>query len=98
EAYRHGLIEQAWRSGVAASVSFDAEYRDVASLTSLVQEAAVVVLPYDSRDQVTSGVLVDAVAAGRPVVATAFPHAVELLDSGAGIVVPHANPAALAHA
>jgi glycosyltransferase involved in cell wall biosynthesis len=68
----------------------------VSSLTRLIQQAAVVVLPYDSRDQVTSGVLVDAIAAGRPVVATAFPHAVELLSSGAGIVVPHENPAALA--
>ncbi len=55
-------------------------------------------LPYDSPDQVTSGVLVDAVAAGRPVVATAFPHAVELLASGAGIVVPRRDPAALAAA
>ena len=48
---------------------------------------AVVVLPYDSTDQVTSGVLVDAIACGRPVVATAFPHAIELLGTGAGIVV-----------
>ena len=59
----------------------------MSSLTALVQSSAVVVLPYDSTDQVTSGVLVDAIAAGRPVVATAFPHAVELLGSGAGIVV-----------
>jgi glycosyltransferase involved in cell wall biosynthesis len=29
------------------------------------------------------------------VVATAFPHAVELLSSGAGIVVPHRDPIAL---
>jgi len=43
----------------------------------------MVILPYDSPDQVTSGVLVDAIAAGRPVIATAFPHAVELLSSGA---------------
>ena len=57
---------------------FDADYRDVSSLTALIQSAAVVVLPYDSTDQVTSGVLVDAIASGRPVVATAFPHAVEL--------------------
>ena len=42
-------------------------------------------LPYQSREQVTSGVLSEAVAAG-PVVATAFPHAVELLSSGAGLV------------
>jgi glycosyltransferase involved in cell wall biosynthesis len=42
--------------------------------------------------------LVDAVAAGRPVVSTAFPHAVELLASGAGIVVPQRDPEALAEA
>jgi glycosyltransferase involved in cell wall biosynthesis len=58
----------------------------------------VVVLPYDSKDQVTSGVLVDAIAAGRPVVATAFPHAVELLASGAGLVVDHDDPDAMARA
>jgi glycosyltransferase involved in cell wall biosynthesis len=40
-------------------------------------------------------VLVDAVAAGRPVVSTAFPHAIELLSSGAGIVVPQRDPVAL---
>ena len=73
EAYRNARIEQAWRNGVASSVSFDADYRDVASLTALIQSSAAVVLPYDSTDQVTSGVLVDAIAAGRPVVATAFP-------------------------
>ncbi|MGB8390856.1 glycosyltransferase, partial [Mycobacterium sp.] len=98
EAYRDARIEQARRSGVAGSVYFDACYRNVATLTALAQSAAVVVLPYDSTDQVTSGVLVDAVANGRPVVATAFPHAVELLASGAGIVVAHDDPDALASA
>jgi len=47
---------------------------------------------------VTSGVLVDAIAAGRPVIATAFPHAVELLSSGAGLVVDHDDPDAMARA
>ena len=75
---------------------FDETYRDVPDLMRLVAASTVVVLPYDSRDQVTSGVLVDAIAAGRPVIATAFPHAVELLSGGAGIVVPHANPVAMA--
>jgi polysaccharide biosynthesis protein PslF len=96
EAYRNARIEQAWRNGVAPSVHFDASYRDVPALTNLIQSATVVVLPYDSTDQVTSGVLVDAVAAGRPVIATAFPHAVELLASGAGLVVDHDDPDALA--
>ena len=84
----------AWRIR-CASTPATATFR---SLTALIQSAAVVVLPYDSTDQVTSGVLVDAIASGRPVVATAFPHAVELLASGAGIVVGHDDPDALASA
>ena len=76
-------------------MSFDAEYRSAAAVTELIQTATVVVLPYDSKDQVTSGVLVDSVASGRPIVATAFPHAVELLGSGAGTVVAHDDPDAL---
>jgi glycosyltransferase involved in cell wall biosynthesis len=44
---------------------------------------------------VTSGVLVEAVAAGKPVIATMFPHAAELLESGAGILVPQQNTSAL---
>ena len=98
ESYRQDQMDQALRLGVSSSVVFDADYRDVASLTTLIQSSTVVVLPYDSKDQVTSGVLVDAIAAGRPVVATAFPHAVELLSTGAGILVEHDDPDALAHA
>ncbi len=97
ESYRQMLIQRA-ASSAARSVSFDDTYRDLASLTDLIRSADLVVLPYDSKDQVTSGVLVDAVAAGRPVVSTAFPHAVELLSSGAGVVVPQRDPEALAAA
>ena len=85
-------------SGSSPYVTFDDTYRDLAALTELISSADLVVLPYDSKDQVTSGVLVDAVAAGRPVVSTAFPHAVELLASGAGLVVPQRDPDALAAA
>ena len=96
ESYREMLVERAASSPV--DILFDDAYRDLMSLTQLIQSADLVVLPYDSRDQVTSGVLVDAVAAGRPVVSTAFPHAVELLASGAGIVVPQRDPVALGRA
>lgn len=95
EAYREMLVDRASRSPASGRVVFDDTYRDLVSLTELIQSADLVVLPYDSKDQVTSGVLVDAVAAGRPVVSTAFPHAIELLASGAGIVVPQRDPVAL---
>ena len=95
EAYRDALTEHARRSGVADSVLLDPRFFNGPMLTALIQSAAVVVLPYDSTDQVTSGALADAIACGRPVVATAFPHAVELLCNGAGVLVDHDDPAAL---
>jgi len=57
-----------------------------------------VLLPYDSLEQVTSGVLIEAVAAGKPVVSTRFPHAVELLGGGAGLLVGRQDPAGIAGA
>lgn len=98
ESYREMLKMRAERLGVGEIVTFDDQYRALNSLMGLIQESACVVLPYDSDDQITSGVLVDAVAAGRPVIATAFPHATELLSDGAGIVVPHRDSVSLAHA
>jgi glycosyltransferase involved in cell wall biosynthesis len=97
-ASRDMLRQRVADAGLQASVFFDHGYRSLDALGALIATASIVVLPYDSPDQVTSGVLVDAVAAGRPVVATAFPHAVELLASGAGLVVPRRDPLALATA
>lgn len=96
DAYRDRLKAQAAELGVGHLVEFDDRYLDQASLRKLVTSANVVVLPYDSKDQVTSGVLIEAVTCRRPVVATAFPHAVELLSAGAGTVVPQQDAPAIA--
>ena len=98
ERYRDMLKRRAALHGVSSMVSFDDQYRTVPSLLELIGQSTCVVLPYDSEDQITSGVLVDAVSAGRPVIATGFPHAVELLAGGVGIVVPHQDPVAMASA
>ncbi len=98
DVYRESLKRLAVDRGIGSDVQFDASYRTVPELVSFVSSVSAVVLPYDSCDQVTSGVLVDAIAAGRPVIATAFPHAMEMLGSGAGILVPHGDPAAMADA
>lgn len=98
ERYREMLARSAVELGIADRIVFDATYRDVSSLAALIGSADVVLLPYDSRDQVTSGVLVEALAAGKPVVATRFPHAVEALASGAGLLVRHGDDEAMADA
>jgi glycosyltransferase involved in cell wall biosynthesis len=98
EAYRDGLAALAARLGVTDAVVFDHCYLDPGSLAELVSGADVILLPYDSVDQVTSGILIEAVTALRPVVATRFPHAVELLGDGTGLLVPHGDVAAIAAA
>ena len=98
EADRRGLRRRAIDVGASDMLRFDGSYVDEVTLDGLIRSADVVLLPYDSLEQVTSGVLVEAVAAGKPVVATAFPHAVELLSSGAGLVVEQLDGAAIGEA
>ncbi|MDP1713012.1 MAG: glycosyltransferase [Candidatus Nanopelagicaceae bacterium] len=96
EAYREGLQSRIEKLDLTDSIELSAEYLSDGELAKLVASASVVLLPYDSTEQMTSGVLIEAVTAGRPVVATRFPHAVELLADGVGLVVPHHDPDAIA--
>lgn len=98
ERYRTELISQSRQLGLQDRVHFDDRYRDWESLRALVRSVDVVLLPYDSLDQVSSGVLVEAIASGKPVVATQFPHAEELLARGAGLIVPQGDVEAMAAA
>jgi len=98
EAYRQSLLDLARKLGVSASVTVADDYLSDDGLSQLICESSLFLLPYDSREQITSGVLVEAIAAGGPVIATRFPHAAELLGTGAGILVDHGDPIAIADA
>ena len=98
DAYLEGLMARVHDLGLDEVVEFDDRYLDIDALALAVRRADMVVLPYESTEQVTSGVLVEALAAGKPVIATAFPHAVELLAHGAGTVVGHDDPVEMATA
>jgi len=98
EQYRSSLEDRAAELGVAHLVEFVDNYSDRAELQRRIAAAHVVVLPYDSVDQVTSGVLVEAVASSKAVVSSSFPHAVELLGGGVGLLVPRHDPDAIADA
>jgi glycosyltransferase involved in cell wall biosynthesis len=98
DSYLNGLVARVKQLGLEDVVEFDGRYLDIDALTLAVRSTDVVILPYESTEQVTSGVLVEALGAGKPVIATAFPHAQELLADGAGIVVPHSDPVAMSAA
>ncbi|GGK80996.1 glycosyltransferase [Mangrovihabitans endophyticus] len=96
DRYRESLRELAADLGVTDRVRWEDSYMEQSELNRLIRSADLVVLPYDSTEQVTSGVLIEAVGAGVPVVATEFPHAVELLSDGPGMLVPHQAPEVMA--
>lgn len=98
ESYRTMLAGLVTELDLERQVRLEGRYLGADELASILAGTDVVLLPYDSRDQVTSGVLAEAVAAGIPVVATGFPHASELLANGAGIIVNHEDPDSMAQA
>lgn len=98
DSYLRGLMDLAEQLGIGDIVEFDGRYMDIDSLIETIRGVDIILIPYDSKEQATSGVLVEAIAAGKPVIATAFPHAVEILGTGAGIVVPHDDPEAMTSA
>jgi glycosyltransferase involved in cell wall biosynthesis len=99
EAYRRSLARRADVHQVSHMVDFESGFLNMERLLSLIRRADVVLLPYDSSEQVTSGVLVEALAANVPIVSTAFPHAQELLaGERGGLLVPHQDPSAIAKA
>lgn len=98
EQYRGMILRLAATLGVDERVALIDRYVDRAELADEIAAADLVVLPYDSRSQATSGVLVEALAARVPVVATSFPVAQELVAEGSGWVVPHEDPVRLAEA
>lgn len=103
EAYRNGLHRLARRLGVADRVSFVDAFLTEEELSAILARTEVFLTPYRSPEQICSGALTFALAAGRPVVSTAYRYAVEMLAPGAhgtapGVVVPCGDAAAIADA
>ncbi len=98
EALRERLQARADQLGVSEHVRFIDSFVDLDLLTRYLQAADVYVTPYHNPNQITSGTLSYAIGLGKPVVATRYVHAQEVLNDGTGILVPFRDPASLARA
>lgn len=98
ESYRHSLQELARDLGVEAHLRWDNRFFDEDELLDQLATADVYVTPYRNPQQITSGALSYAAALGKPIVATRYIHATELLASDRGLLIGYDDAAALAAA
>ena len=87
EAYRTKLMRLADALGVSANVLFVDRYVTRTELGTWLKAADIFVTPYPNREQIVSGTLAYAMSAGKAVVSTPYPYAVEMLDAGRGRLV-----------
>lgn len=98
EEYRISLERLARDLDLADHVVFDDRFLNIDDLSSMLAATTIYLTPYRSREQIVSGALTFAIVAGCPTVSTPYFYAKDLLASGAGVLVPFDDPAALAEA
>ncbi len=96
EEYRLTLESLVRRHGLERHVSFDDRFLSIDELADLLAATDLFVTAYRSPEQIVSGALTFALAAGCPVVSTPYRYAQDLLASGAGRLVPFDDAEALA--
>jgi len=96
ETYRLGLEELARKKKIEDHVIFHNRFVDLKELTEFIAAADLYVTPYLDEAQITSGTLAYAFGAGKAVISTPYWHAAELLKDQRGVLVPFADPAAIA--
>jgi hypothetical protein len=88
ERYRDGLQHLAEQLGVSTHVVFFDRFLGIDEIAGVLAATDVFCTPYRNENQIVSGALTFALAAGCPVVSTPYRYADDMLAGGAGIIVP----------
>jgi glycosyltransferase involved in cell wall biosynthesis len=98
ERYRLMLERRVLELDLGDNVEFDDRFLAIDELSDLLAATDVFVTPYRNQEQIASGALTFALAAGCGIVSTPYWYAQDMLASGAGRLVPFDDPAALSAA
>ncbi len=98
EHYRDRLVQAVKSAELEDRVVFLDTFLSDAEISAVLARTEVFCTPYRSREQISSGALTFAMAAGCPVVSTSYYYAEDMLAGGAGIIVPPEDPVAYAEA
>jgi len=98
ERYRLMLERRVFELGLEDQVEFDDRFLTINELSDLLAATDVFLTPYGNREQIASGALTYAIAAGCAVVSTPYWYAQDMLASGAGVLVPFRDSEALGEA
>ena len=96
ERYREQLMALAKELGVADNLILNNRFVSAEELVEHVGAADIYITPYQQEAQVVSGTLAIALGAGKAIISTPYWHAKELLAEGRGVLVPFADPGAIA--
>lgn len=97
EQYRNELITLKNELELHNHVKFHNRFLTKRELVKYLQLTDVYVTPYNSPNQISSGTLVYAVGAGKPVVSTPYLHALDVLGNGRGLFCKFKNPESIAN-
>jgi glycosyltransferase involved in cell wall biosynthesis len=78
ESYREGLAQRANELGVSGNIRFVNRFLSLEELLDYIHMADIHVTPYVGREQIVSGALAYALAAGKATVATPYLYAEEM--------------------
>jgi glycosyltransferase involved in cell wall biosynthesis len=96
ESYRSCLEAVARQNNIENNVIFRNRFVELKELTEFIAAADLYITPYLDEAQITSGTLAYAFGAGKAVISTPYWHAAELLRDQRGVLVPFADPKAIA--
>ena len=96
ETYRLSLQLLAQEKGVAGHVIFYNRFVSLEELVEFISMADIYITPYLNAAQITSGTLAYTLGAGKAVISTPYWYAEEMLAEERGLLVPFADPEALA--